>query len=55
MRDAGKTIVLVTHDMTAVEKFCHRAMLIHDGKVIDDRRAPTKSATAYLKAQLRRS
>ena len=31
MRDAGRTIVLVTHDMTAVESFCHRALLLHDG------------------------
>ena len=30
-RDAGKTIVLVTHDMATVQSFCDRAMLIHDG------------------------
>jgi ABC-type polysaccharide/polyol phosphate transport system ATPase subunit len=30
-RRAGKTIVLVTHDMTAVQTLCHRAMLVHDG------------------------
>jgi ABC-type polysaccharide/polyol phosphate transport system ATPase subunit len=35
MRDAGKTIVLVTHDMAAVEKYCHRAMLLSDGKVVE--------------------
>jgi ABC-2 type transport system ATP-binding protein len=28
-----KTIVLVTHDMSVVERFCTRAMLIHDGKI----------------------
>ena len=33
MREAGKTIVLVTHDMASIEKFCHRAMMIHDGRV----------------------
>jgi ABC-type polysaccharide/polyol phosphate transport system ATPase subunit len=32
-RKAGKTIVLVTHDMATVELLCHRAMLIHDGEV----------------------
>ncbi len=32
-RAAGKTIVLVTHDMTTVEEFCDRAMLIHDGEL----------------------
>jgi len=31
-RDAGKTIVLVTHDMGSVQEFCDRAMLIHDGE-----------------------
>jgi ABC-type polysaccharide/polyol phosphate transport system ATPase subunit len=30
-RNAGKTLVLVTHDMAAVQAFCDRALLIHDG------------------------
>jgi hypothetical protein len=33
MRDAGRTIVLVTHDMATVQGFCHRAMLLHDGEL----------------------
>jgi ABC-2 type transport system ATP-binding protein len=32
-RDAGKTIVLVSHDMGAVQSLCHRAMLIHDAEL----------------------
>ena len=32
-RSAGKTVVLVTHDMGAVQSLCHRAMLMHDGEV----------------------
>jgi len=32
-RDAGKTIVLVTHDMGTVQSLCHRAMLLHDGEL----------------------
>ncbi len=32
-RKAGKTVVLVTHDMAAVQSFCDRAMLLHDGAV----------------------
>jgi len=32
-RLAGKTIVLVTHDMTTVQTMCDRAMLIHDGEL----------------------
>jgi ABC-type polysaccharide/polyol phosphate transport system ATPase subunit len=31
-RDAGKTLVLVTHDMATVQNFCDRATLLHDGK-----------------------
>ncbi len=32
LRDAGKTIVLVTHDMGAVRRFCHRAILLERGR-----------------------
>uniref|UniRef100_UPI0035631624 Wzt carbohydrate-binding domain-containing protein n=1 Tax=Paraconexibacter sp. TaxID=2949640 RepID=UPI0035631624 len=32
---SGKTIVFVTHDMNATERFCDRAMLIERGDVID--------------------
>jgi ABC-2 type transport system ATP-binding protein len=31
-REAGKTLVLVTHDMATVQSFCDRAMLLHDGE-----------------------
>jgi ABC-type polysaccharide/polyol phosphate transport system ATPase subunit len=31
-RRAGRTVVLVTHDMMTVQSFCHRAMLLHDGE-----------------------
>jgi ABC-type polysaccharide/polyol phosphate transport system ATPase subunit len=34
MRESGKTVVLVTHDMNSVETYCDRAMLIHDGDVL---------------------
>jgi ABC-2 type transport system ATP-binding protein len=33
LREEGKTIVLVTHDMGTVERFCHRAMMLRDGKI----------------------
>jgi ABC-type polysaccharide/polyol phosphate transport system ATPase subunit len=32
-RDAGRTIVLVTHDMGTVQSLCHRALLLHDGEL----------------------
>ena len=33
-RRAGKTNVLVTHDMATVQAFCDRAMLLHDGELV---------------------
>jgi ABC-type polysaccharide/polyol phosphate transport system ATPase subunit len=33
-RAAGKTLVLVTHDMATVQSFCDRAMLLHDGEQV---------------------
>jgi ABC-2 type transport system ATP-binding protein len=32
-RRAGRTIVLVTHDMATVQGMCDRAMLLHDGEL----------------------
>jgi ABC-type polysaccharide/polyol phosphate transport system ATPase subunit len=31
MRDEGRTIVFVTHDMDSLSRFCHRAMLLEKG------------------------
>ena len=47
-RRAGKTIVLVTHDMGTVQAFCHRAMLLHDGELryIGE---PEEAAHRYLR------
>ena len=33
MKAEGKTIVLVTHEMATVEAYCHRAMLISEGRI----------------------
>jgi ABC-type polysaccharide/polyol phosphate transport system ATPase subunit len=35
LKDEGRTILFVTHDMSAVERFCDRAMLIEKGKMVD--------------------
>jgi ABC-type polysaccharide/polyol phosphate transport system ATPase subunit len=47
MRQEGRTIVFVTHDMSAVTRFCHRAMLLERGEMvtIGD---PTDVADRYL-------
>jgi ABC-type polysaccharide/polyol phosphate transport system ATPase subunit len=34
LREEGKTILFVTHDMGAVERFCHRAMLLERGELV---------------------
>jgi ABC-type polysaccharide/polyol phosphate transport system ATPase subunit len=34
LKDEGKTILFVTHDMGLVERFCDRAMLLERGKVL---------------------
>jgi ABC-type polysaccharide/polyol phosphate transport system ATPase subunit len=33
MKAQGKTVVLVTHEMSTVEDYCHRAMLINGGHI----------------------
>jgi ABC-type polysaccharide/polyol phosphate transport system ATPase subunit len=35
MKDGGRTIIFVTHDMSAVERFCDRAMLIENGGIVE--------------------
>ena len=34
LRDNGKTIIFVTHDMGALQRFCHRALLLERGKPV---------------------
>jgi ABC-2 type transport system ATP-binding protein len=46
LKDAGKTIIFVTHDMSAVERFCDRAMLLEKGKIVT-LGAPSQIARAY--------
>jgi ABC-type polysaccharide/polyol phosphate transport system ATPase subunit len=53
LREEGKTIVLVTHDMGTVEMFCHRAMLIKDG-LIDIIGDPHEVGRAYLEENFSR-
>lgn len=33
-RDPSKTVILVTHDMGAVKRYCNKAILIKDGEII---------------------
>jgi ABC-type glutathione transport system ATPase component len=47
IRDQGRTVLLVTHAMSAVERFCDRALLLERGKVVDVGE-PHTVATEYL-------
>jgi ABC-2 type transport system ATP-binding protein len=48
IRDSDRTVILVTHDMSAVEHYCHRAILLHDG-VVADSGDPDGVARSYLR------
>ena len=53
MKAAGKTIVLVTHEMSTVEEYCHRAMLI-DGGHIQHVGDPAEVGRRYLRLNFER-
>src|SRR5437764_611174 len=47
IRDEGRTVLLVTHAMSAVQRFCDRAMLLERGRVVDIGE-PSRVANEYL-------
>jgi ABC-2 type transport system ATP-binding protein len=47
MRDEGRTIVFVTHDMSALIRFCHRALLLEKGRMVTVGE-PNEVADRYL-------
>ena len=47
LKDEGKTILFVTHDMATVSRFCDRAMLLERGEVVAIDK-PTTAAERYL-------
>jgi len=53
LRDEGTTIVLVTHDMNAVTRFCHRAVLLERGKIVASGE-PEHVANHYLELNFNR-
>lgn len=48
LKEQNQTVILVTHSMENVRKFCNRAILIEDGKIVKDG-DPNKIADAYTK------
>jgi ABC-type polysaccharide/polyol phosphate transport system ATPase subunit/SAM-dependent methyltransferase len=54
MRAAGKTVVLVTHDLRAVARFCDRALLLRDG-LVQGAGSPEEVTELYLEQERRRA
>jgi ABC-type polysaccharide/polyol phosphate transport system ATPase subunit len=54
LREAGRTIVLVTHDMAMVQRFAHRALLLDEGRV-DCVGEPESVARRYLELNFARA
>jgi lipopolysaccharide transport system ATP-binding protein len=50
----GRTILFVSHDMTAIQTLCRRAVLLEDGKVAGDGIAEEQVAAYLAKTKLRR-
>ncbi|CAN5591778.1 ABC transporter ATP-binding protein [soil metagenome] len=50
-RNEGRTIVLVTHDMTSVKSLCDRAIWLEHGKLVDEG-DPTDLVEAYTERML---
>jgi ABC-type polysaccharide/polyol phosphate transport system ATPase subunit len=46
LRQSGKTIILVTHDLGAVTRFCDRAILLDQGRLLEDS-TPDKVVQKY--------
>jgi len=53
LREAGTTIVFISHDLGAVERTCDRVLLLHAGEVIAD--APPAVAIEEYQTRLSRS
>jgi ABC-2 type transport system ATP-binding protein len=51
LKQKRKTVILVTHDMNAVKRFCTRAMMIADGK-IEGIGTPEEIADIYTKENI---
>jgi ABC-type polysaccharide/polyol phosphate transport system ATPase subunit len=54
LRDRGRTIIFVTHDMGALQRFCHRALLLERGSPVH-LGSPHEVADRYLELNFGRS
>ncbi|MGH2897019.1 MAG: Wzt carbohydrate-binding domain-containing protein, partial [Solirubrobacteraceae bacterium] len=54
LRDRGRTIIFVTHDMGTLQRFCHRALLLERGTAVH-LGSPHEVADRYLELNFGRS
>lgn len=47
-KDGTKTVVFVSHDMASVQRFCDRAVVVHDGKLVYQGK-PAEAVVEYRK------
>lgn len=47
-KDGKKTVVFVSHDMASVQRFCDRAIVVHDGHVVYEGK-PSEAVLQYRK------
>ncbi len=54
LKNKGRTIILVTHDMGNVERFCDRVLVLNDGKLIGIT-TPQEAASIYAQFNIENS
>jgi len=47
----GRTVLFVSHNMSAVARLCHRAILLEDGQIVADGPAPQVTSTYVMGAE----
>lgn len=51
-REMGRTVIIVTHDISVVERYCDRAMLLRNGKIVKIGKAD-EVANEYIQGNIR--
>ncbi|MEF3692333.1 MAG: ABC transporter ATP-binding protein [Candidatus Moraniibacteriota bacterium] len=51
-RDMGRTVIIVTHDISVVERYCDRALLLRNGKIIKIGKAD-EVANEYIQGNIK--
>mgnify|MGYP001767697333 CR=1 FL=1 len=49
IRKAGHTVIMVSHNPSEIERFCHRAILLENGKIIQEG-SGSQIADAYIRS-----